>query len=73
MSVLLLGTIASGSETPKPIERVSLESLMEELNGIDHRMKVMLGKSSTVRGSISIIDGRMNNIEGCPNSTNSKP
>lgn len=68
MSVSLIGTIASGNETPPPTG--ALDAIMEVITNMCRKIEATESHLSTIQGSVLAIDGRMINVEGQLNSTN---
>lgn len=51
--------MASQNETQNPMGGVALESIMEAINCMNHRIKIKERKISNMKSSIPMMDGRM--------------
>lgn len=65
--------MASGNGNPPPIGGVNLDVIMDVITNTSQRMEEMEGHVSTIQGSVSVMDGRMINVEARINYTNTTP
>lgn len=66
LSVFLLGTITTESETPNSMVENTLNVILQILDGLDLRMVLMKGKISPITGMTINMKGRLNSTNSIP-------